>query len=279
MAKIRIASMNVWNCLGNFPEWEERGLDCSAAVRVPGLARVVEEILPDVLGGQEVNRDMQTQFGYAFHDAGLPYTMIWGNFTPIFYRSDRLELIDASFICYPEHMEGYEANFNDWRSRTCTAAAFREKESGKCFAVGTTHLWYRREIIVPGSDEARRRQIGIAMDRLEAFSAACEGCPAFLVGDMNARRDAPAMRYATEERTWQHAYDIAAEYRCENMGYNGCGPKGPGTWAEGGAETAIDHILTKNLPCGALRCARHRHAQRRLRHLHFRGKQRHGRLP
>lgn len=253
MTKLRIASQNMWNCLGNFPEWEARGLNCSAEARIPGLVRVLRELMPDVLGAQEVNRDMQTLYAYGLHDKKLPYTEIWGNFTPIFYRSDRLELVDSTFICYPEHFEGYEANFNDWRSRTCLAAVFREKESGKTFALATTHLWYRREIIIPGSDEARRRQTEIAIDRLEAFSAAHGGAPAFLVGDLNARRDTPALSYALDVRGWAHAYDIAAEYRCESMGYNGCGPKGPGSWMEGGPERAIDHILVKNLPAGALR--------------------------
>ena len=59
MSIIRLMGQNVWNCTGNLPTWEERGLDCSSAVRMKGHVRILEELLPDVLGGQEVNMQMQ----------------------------------------------------------------------------------------------------------------------------------------------------------------------------------------------------------------------------
>ena len=50
MDKLRILTNNVWCCWDNQPWWEERGLNCDSAYRAPGIARVYEELLPDLIG-------------------------------------------------------------------------------------------------------------------------------------------------------------------------------------------------------------------------------------
>ena len=58
MSKLRLMGQNQWNYTNNAPAWEERGLDCSSAVRMKGHLKIFKELMPDILGGQEVTKDM-----------------------------------------------------------------------------------------------------------------------------------------------------------------------------------------------------------------------------
>jgi len=263
MSRMRFMSQNQWNCTGNIPVWEQAGLDCSAAVRMKGHVRILGELMPDVLGGQEVNKEMQMELIFGCMDAGLPYTLIWGNMTPIVYRADKLELVDAKYLLYPEKVEEYEGSFNDVRSKSCSIAVFRTKEDGRIFVFATTHLWWKNgsdptsSEYQKGSDEVRLMQVRMASDSIRALQEKYS-CPAILVGDLNARYDSPAVQYALGEGGFLHAHDIAAE-TTEDIGYNGCGWRGPGKWIDAPFVEAIDHILLRGIPAqNVQRFARYR---------------------
>ena len=259
MSRLRLMSNNQWNNTPNRPAWEEQGLDCSAEARMKHFAKIFGELLPDVVGGQEINKDMQPLLMLSCREAGLPYTMLWGHFTPIFYRADKLELLDTEYVLYPKQIEGFAGGFNDAKSKSLHVAIFRTKEDGKIFLFATTHLWWRSSIpdskyYQEGSDEARTYQMKLATEVIAKHRAKYGNCPAVLVGDMNAPLTAPAIQYALQEAGYVHAHDAATEYANENRGYNACGPNGPGSeWQDLPYPTAIDHILVKGLPEGAIR--------------------------
>ena len=94
MDTIRIVSYNQWNNTNNREAWEALNLDCSSKVRSKGHATVFKELMPDIVGAQEVNKDMQTDLMLCLLEKNLNYTMLWGNLTPIFYRADKFELLD-----------------------------------------------------------------------------------------------------------------------------------------------------------------------------------------
>ena len=256
MSKLRLMSQNQWNCVNNNEFWAERGEDCSAEVRMKGHVRILKELLPDIVGGQEVNAQMQKYLKYYCMDENLPYTQIWGSFTPLIYRADKLELLDSDFLLYPETVDGYEGCFNDVRSKSCNLGVFRNKESGKVFVFATTHLWWKSSDpnaghYQHGSDEVRAMQIASAIEMIEKYQRKYDGCPVFLVGDLNAVYEAKAVQYALQEKGFSHAHDIAA-YANEENGYNGCGPRKIGVWDHKPFKTAIDHILVRDLPAGAI---------------------------
>ena len=259
MATLRLMTQNQWNYTPNAPAWEEKGLDCSAETRMRGHVRVFKELLPDIVGGQEVNKDMQQFFKFYCMEEGLPYTQIWGNYTPLIYRADKLELLDTDYSLYPVHVEGYEGKFNDALSKSLNLGVFRSKESGKVFLFATTHLWWMqshtpdRPNYRAGSDHVRALQMREAVERIERYREKYDGCPAILVGDMNTGYDSEAIRYALTAGGYRHAHDVAVEYRNEGRGYHWCSPTGYGEWLDGPFESAIDHILVKGLPDGAVR--------------------------
>ena len=252
MSIIRLMGQNQWNCTGNLPTWEEKGLDCSTAVRMKGHVRILAELLPDVLGGQEVNMQMQLDLKMNCIEKNLPYTIIWGNMTPFVYRADKLELLDTEYLLYPAHVDGYEGSFNDVRSKSCNVGVFRTKEDGKVFVFATTHLWWKSSETQPGSAEVRLFQLSMATELVKTYQEKYGNCPAVLVGDLNAGYYAQALRWALEEGGWQHAHDVAVEYRHEGKGFNGCGVH-PGVWQDEPFEKALDHILVRDIPEGAVR--------------------------
>ena len=249
MSTIRLMTHNIWNRDKNSPEWEAQGFDCSAEARIGGLLRVWQETQPDVIGCQEASALMADLV-----KEGMPgYTLIWGRFTPILYRTDKLELVDSEFLTYPEAIEGFEGKFNDVRSKAYNIGVFRVKDSGKLFIFATTHLWWKRsprpdesepypKTCLPYSDEAREYQIELLTTALERFRAKYN-CPAFLVGDLNTGFESKAVQSAIA-KGFRHAHDIATDYAEEAVGYHYCFPDGFKTfYADRPWKTAIDHIL------------------------------------
>ena len=68
------------------------------------------------------------------------------NFTPLFYRRDRVELIDGGWFLF----EGK----NDKNSKSVTWAILREKKTQKALAVLSVHFWWKWE---SEEDTAQRR--------------------------------------------------------------------------------------------------------------------------
>lgn len=250
---IRLMTHNIWNRDKNSPAWEEKGFDCSAAVRAPSLLRVWRETQPDVIGCQESSALMADLLKEGMAEEPVDYTLIWGRFTPILYRADKLELVDSEFFTYPDYIEGFEGKFNDARSKAYNIGVFRVKEDGKLFVFATTHLWWKHSPTektsvpypsnyLPHSDEAREYQIDLLTTALERFREKYN-CPAFLVGDLNTSYESKAVQSAFA-KGFRHAHDIATDYAEEAVGYHYCFPDGFKTaYSDRPFKTAIDHIL------------------------------------
>ena len=253
---------NVWNYDANSPRWAEKGEDCSAEARVVGLLRVYRELTPDVIGGQEVSAYMADLLKEGFQNEQVGYTLIWGRFTPILYRSDKLELVDSEFGTYPEAIKGFEGSFNDVRTKSWNLAVFREKSSAKTFVFVTTHLWWKKNPTDEscmgkpsyqlGSDEAREQQIAIVVEKVKEYTDRYH-CPAVVVGDMNTDYNSKAMRYL-RNHGFRHAHDIATDYAEEAVGYHYCFPDGYLTeYYDHPFEAALDHIYVSGESEGAVK--------------------------
>ena len=256
MGKLRLMSHNIWNCDHNFPAWQEKGQDCSAQVRMRGMVRVYRETNPDIIGLQEVSLLQADLLLRGLLDDGQRYAMLWGKYTPIIYRQDRLELVESDFLLYPEKMEGWEGAFNDAKSKACSVALFRDKQDGKLLIFATTHLWWKSSDPTvshyqAGSDEARAYQLNMAMEKLETYHKKY-GCPVVLVGDLNADYNKPVIQNALA-KGYAHAHDVALDYADEERGLHYCYPDGFKPYKSAPFEKAIDHILVKYAPEGFVR--------------------------
>ena len=260
--RIRLMSHNVWSCDNNFPSWAEKGEDCSAGARVGGLLRVYRETCPDVIGAQEVTSLMADLLKEGLSAQGMNYTLVWGRYTPILYRADKLELVDFEFFTYPEEIEGFEGSFNNEKSKSYSIATFRVKENGKIFVFASTHLWWKlspendgdleKYNYQAGSDEARKQQVLMLVEGVNKYREKY-GCPAVIVGDMNSVYHSAAMQ-TVRKCGFRHAHDIATEYAEEAVGYHYCFASGyEKYYYDRPFETAIDHIYIIGEKDGAVK--------------------------
>ena len=253
---LRLMSNNKWRCDDNQPYWKKHGLDCSAAVREKGFASFYEKSQPDVIGMQEVSPLMLECLLGELKERNLPYAALWGRDTPILWRTDRLELVDADFLVYPKTIPGLEGEFNNENTKSYCVVVFREKADGKIFVFMTTHLWWMSEnpesgYYQAGSDQARVWQLQRALDRLDDYQKTYN-CPQIIVGDFNTVYDSEPIQ-AAFRRGFLHAHDVAVEYSDETNGHHPLGPDiiepyNPRSFREG-----IDHILVRDIPEGAVR--------------------------
>lgn len=247
---LRLMTHNIWNRDTNAPNWANKGEDCSAAARVGSLLRVYRETEPDVIGCQEASSLMADLLKQGFEGEGIKYALIWGRYTPIIYRADRLELIDSEFGTYPETIDGFEGQFNDVKSKSWNLAVFRTKAEGKTFIFVTTHLWWMKSPgngashsgnYREGSDEARELQAATVVAKIKEYREKYS-CPAVLLGDMNTGYNSKAMNHV-RANGFCHAHDIATDYAEEQVGYHYCFPDGYETkYYDWRFEDAIDHI-------------------------------------
>ena len=262
-----ILSNNQWKWDYNNEEWAAKGLDCSPAARAPGLVRAYRQILPDVMGLQEVSTRMANLVMGSLAEVALPdgstarYEYISGGDTPIVYRRDRLKLLESGFFLYDEAVPGLEGSFNNGETKSWCYGVFEDRATGKRFALMSTHLWWmsshpedgRR--YRAGSNKARAYQIGLASARMDDVMARY-GCPGFIVGDLNASVHSLCLEAAFREG-WREIHDLApAADRDETRGHHPCGPHGFERGEPGSFEQAIDHILLKNGDGVRVRCFR-----------------------
>ena len=250
-----LMSNNQWKCDRNNDFWRERGEDCSAEARVPGMARAYLEVMPDILGLQEVsNRQAEILMDNMRHvklDDGTEasYEYLSGRDTPIVYRRDKLKLLESGFFLYSTEVPGFEGSFNNSETKSWCWGVFEDRKDGKRLALMSTHLWWRSgnpasSSYQAGSDEARAYQIGLACREMDGIIEKY-GCPAVLMGDLNATVSSPCLKTAFD-LGWSETHDIATGDRNENRGHHPCGTKGWKRDTGGTFEQAIDHILIKN---------------------------------
>ena len=258
MSNCRLMFHNMWNCDQNQPAWEEKGLDCSADHRLGIFCeKLFKEIDADIIGGQEVSAYMAKLLMLNNQKYGNPYAIIWGNYTPILYRTDKFELVDTEYLYYPETYDGFEGKFNDAGSKSCNLGVFRSKEDGALFVFATTHLWWmedydpNKKYSRLGSSTVRTIQLSMACELVKKY-AQKYNCPAILGGDLNTEYATEAVQKALASG-FNHAHDVATEYADDTNGWHHCGRDGYVPMVHKPFAQAIDHILVYNASADTVR--------------------------
>lgn len=256
MSSIRIMTHNLWKNDQNHAWWAERGEDCSAAARIPGFLQVYRELMPDIIGCQEVSQQMADKLMIAAAEEQIPFALLWGRDTPIIYRRDKLQLLDSDFALYPERIDEMPGCFNNAATKSYCIAVFQTKASQKCFVFATTHLWYRsgdpnNSDYQPFSNEARKWQLQLLMEKVSRLQDRY-ACPAVIVGDMNADYNSLAVQSALKQG-FVHGHDVAREFADETMGYHNCSHFGyEAHYFDKPFANAIDHIFLKGFASDAV---------------------------
>lgn len=250
-----LMSNNQWKCDKNCDAWLKMGEDCSAEVRVQGLVRAYKQIMPDVLGLQEVSMHMADLMMAQLSCVDLgegqtaKYAYVSGGDTPIVYRYDKLKLLESGFFLYSEQIDGFEGSFNNHESKSYCFGVFEDRTTKKRFALMSTHLWWKSsnpeaKNYQAHSNEARAYQIGLASAKMDEVIAKYN-CPCVLMGDFNASINSLCLDRARAEG-WTEVYDLSVGDRDETRGHHPCSPAGFGRGDAGLFRQAIDHIMIKN---------------------------------
>lgn len=245
-----IMSSNQWKCDANNDAWRALGEDCSSDARSEGLIRAYTDVMPDVVGMQEVSEHMAELLTGAMKDVnGARYAYITGGDTPIMYRADKLTLMESGFLRYPESVPGLDGCFNNAGTKSYCWAVFEPVGGGKRFAFMSTHLWWMSsrpgaKNYYPRSNEARAWQISLACRTLDEIIGRY-ACPGVIVGDFNASIDSLCLDAARGDG-WTDVYELASE-RDETSGHHYCFADGFRRGDLGTYREAIDHIIVKNL--------------------------------
>ncbi len=153
--------------------------------RVAGLVRFHEA---DIVGMQEALlgqiRDLEARLpGYAWVGVGRDDGAEGGEFSPIFYRNDRLELLDDGTFWLSETPD--EPGSVGWDAalpRIVTWARFRDRATNRTFVHFNTHFDHLGE-------EARRESARLLVRQVEAIAG---DAPVVVTGDFNVTPDTEA---------------------------------------------------------------------------------------
>lgn len=149
--------------------WTDRKDDVIATVR---------KFMPDVFGIQEAHIDWMNTFvagmpEYDYVGVGRDDGKEEGEFSPVFYRREKYNLLDKGWFWISETPDVPSKSWDTCCIRIASWAKLEEKESGKTFVAMNTHLDHV-------SYEARKNGV-----RLVNEFAAKIDCPAFITGDFN----------------------------------------------------------------------------------------------
>lgn len=154
--------------------------------RLAGLIRLHQ---PDFLGAQEalhhqlewLEKELQDMdwIGVGRSDGAQA-----GEYAPIFYNSERFELVsgsDSTLWLSPTPTEVGSVGWDAALPRILTFGTFRERESGKRIMVFNTHFDHR-------GDTVRAESARLVVETVRKL-AESEGLPAVVTGDFNATPD------------------------------------------------------------------------------------------
>lgn len=151
----------------------------------------VNSVKPDIIGFQEAtfihyNYLTDAMPGYA-SEMAYRDNFVLSEGCPIFYRTDKFELIDSGSFWLSETPEVMSKDWGSEHYRICVYVILKDVSTSKEFAVFNTHLDHV-------SDEARINGIKVVLDKISEFG----DLPAVLMGDLNAKEDSETIKSAYE---------------------------------------------------------------------------------
>lgn len=168
------------------------------------VARVIAANDVDLFGAQELLvgqlNDLKGLLpGYAEVGVGREDGAEAGEFNPVFYRTDRFELLDWGTFWLSETPE--VAGSKGWDGaceRLATWTVLRDRDGRELFFINT-HLDHMGEV-------ARREGVSLLLGRIDSLSG---GRPVVLTGDFNATPDSEVIAHVLADSRMRHARDVA----------------------------------------------------------------------
>lgn len=220
-ANLRILDVNIWQYdKEQSPDaWLALGEDCRNETRSGGYVELIQAHLPEVICLQEYSMPMHEYMYPAFADLGYEITFIPDsiNYTPVYYRKNKVKRLETGYF-------SYDKPFNNSGTKSYTTAVFRLKKNGEKFAVINTHLWWKSEKAMAGSNHARAEQVKLVVAEAARLRAEHD-CPVFIMGDLNANLRTEALQVALDAG-YKPVWEVATEFGDLRCGHHKCDAKG-----------------------------------------------------
>lgn len=197
--------------------------------RQPLVSAVIKKYAPDVFGIQEAHYgwmryiSSQLKDTYAYVGVGKDDGGIKGEFSPVFYSSDKYTLLDLGNFWLSETPETPGLGWDAVENRTCSYALLEDKQTNEKFAVFNTHLDHI-------GTTAMSEGVRLVANKTEVF----DGIKTVVMGDFNVMPDTVPYNMMLENG-FEDARAIATEADCINSFH-----------AYGNASKMIDFIFVKN---------------------------------
>ena len=162
------------------------GNEESVAPRVAGLKRLIKERTPDIIGFQEVSPAWREQIDKYILNAGWMGVGEYRNYgeegTPIYFRTDKYELVDSGTFWLSDTPDAYGSAFPDVNCvRIATWVKLRSKATGNIFVHVNTHLDHNGKNDSDTAKAIRIRQTEVLL----RFVHSLGDLPVLLTGDLN----------------------------------------------------------------------------------------------
>lgn len=198
--------------------------------RKEGVINNLRSVMPDVFGLQEADIDWMNRIRegmpeYSFVGRGRGKTETADEFSPVFYKTEKYNLISSGTFWYSKTPEKCS---NTWLSafkRICTWAVLEDKETGFTFAVFNSH-WDHLSV------KSRENSAQLLIEKINEYAP---DMPVILTGDFNCEPNTKAFESLVNAGFVSSMY--VADETVNGGTYHGY------TKGDAADEMPIDHIM------------------------------------
>ncbi len=171
--------------------------------RVRLMTEMIGSYSPDIVGFQECSPTIRNKFRISAYMTTYGYTEVpvkptnekKCNYTPLYYKADLFDIVDMGY-------DYFEGEKNDSGSKTATWAVFKDRKSGKLFAVLSTHFYWQSD---SGPERIQNAKQVLARCKQIADKY---GCPVIAGGDLNTKYNTDPTRIL-KNGGLKHIYELA----------------------------------------------------------------------
>lgn len=159
----------------------------------------------DIFGAQEVCHDqleymLERLPEYDYIGVARDDGKKKGEYSPVFYRRDRFELLDSGTFWLSETPEKASYGWDAACRRVCSWGYFKDKQTKRKFWFFNTHMDHKGKI-------ARVEGAKLVISKIKQMCG--KGAKVILTGDFNVAQDNPAYRTFAESGVLKDAFDLA----------------------------------------------------------------------
>ena len=199
--------------------------------RLPHITSLIRFHAFDIIGTQEcLEHQLEDLSGllpeYAYIGVGREDGVHAGEHSAIFYRKDRLTVLDHGDFWLSEIEDRANKGWDAALERICTWGKFKDKVTGAVFMFYNLHMDHR-------GVRARSESARLILRKIQALP---HHLPAILTGDFNVDQTSPSYQVLTEGHVLYDSYELAPIRHALNGTINGFHPDRMTT-------SRIDHVF------------------------------------